>query len=76
MKEPRLSGVARLRRALFSLKTLLRDPAGWSAEHYRRKNRMDYVALRPERWGTGPDRDRGGGDEAGGAEGSSGEEQG
>jgi hypothetical protein len=35
---------------LKALYQLLRDPAGWSAAHYQKKNRMDYTALHPKRW--------------------------
>jgi hypothetical protein len=36
---------ARLRRLWF----FFTQPGAWSAEHYRRKNRMDFAALRRER---------------------------
>jgi len=34
---------------LRALWLLLTRPAEWSAEHYKRKNRMDFAALRKER---------------------------
>ena len=40
-----------MRSRLRDLWLLLTQPAAWSAEHYRRKNRMDYTALHPNRWG-------------------------
>jgi hypothetical protein len=46
-----------MRERLRRLWLLFTDPAAWSAEHYRRKNRMDYTALRPDRWRIG-DRER------------------
>jgi hypothetical protein len=45
---------SRLRR----LWQLLRDPAAWSAEHYRRKNRMDFAALRRDFGRSPPVRER------------------
>ncbi|HND30264.1 MAG TPA: hypothetical protein PKY30_25990 [Myxococcota bacterium] len=47
----RLSSVpAPIALRLRSLLLLLRSPAEWSAQHYARKNRMDFVACKPELW--------------------------
>jgi len=35
---------------LKGLGLFLKDPAGWSAQWYRRKNRYDSVALHPLDW--------------------------
>ncbi|GEM_PF-5745261 len=38
------------RRALRRAKQFLRDPAAWSAEHYRHKHSYDCVAVRQDQW--------------------------
>ena len=38
------------RRALRRLKQFVRDPAQWSAEHYRHKHTYDCVAVRQDKW--------------------------
>ncbi len=38
------------RRALRRMKQFVRDPAQWSAEHYRHKHSYDCVAVRRDKW--------------------------
>ena len=42
--------IERLRRRLKNGWRLLVDPAGWSADWYRKSNKMFYSATMPETW--------------------------
>jgi len=44
------STLDRLRARLKNGWKLVRDPAGWSADWYRRSNKMYYSATMPETW--------------------------
>ena len=44
------STLDRLKKRLKNGWRLVRDPAGWSADWYRRSNKMYYSATMPETW--------------------------